>query len=75
VTTMNDNKGSIIGTVLTTIFAWLAKIAANFESHAQAYASLAAVVVAIATLANIFFGPFSPRRKKQIIKDTYESND
>jgi hypothetical protein len=63
---MNDNKGSIAGTIVTTLLAWFTKIVANFESHAAAYAALATVIVAICTVANIFFGPFSSKRKPNL---------
>jgi len=61
---MNDHKGNILGTLFTGFFAILSKLGAHFESHAQTYAALAAVIVASFTVTNIIRGWLKERKTK-----------
>ena len=61
---MYDHKGNILGTATTGFFAILSKLGAHFESHAQTYAALAAVIVACFTVTNIIRGWVKERQNK-----------
>ena len=67
---MNEHKGSILGMITTWLMAALTSAFAHFENHVQAYTGAMAILVGLATLANIFFGPFSSKRRKNETKDS-----
>lgn len=62
ITTMNDNRASILGTITSGSFAFLSNVASHFESHAQTYAAAAAILAAGFTIANIIKGWLNKRK-------------